>query len=82
MPEELLLAAPGADPAAKASGKIRTTPVLKTGMVQYPQYETLKSEEAQIIEALQAVGGNKSKAAKLLGVDRSTLYRKMKRYKL
>lgn len=82
LPEELLLAAPGADTAAKASGKIRTMPVMKIGMPQYPQYETLKSEEAQIIEALQAVGGNKSKAAKLLGVDRSTLYRKMKRYKV
>jgi transcriptional regulator of acetoin/glycerol metabolism len=47
-----------------------------------PQYESFKSEEAQIIEALKATGGNKSKAAKLLGVDRSTLYRKMKRYEL
>ncbi|SDO87385.1 ATP-binding response regulator [Desulforhopalus singaporensis] len=40
------------------------------------------SEEATIREALQATGGNKSKAAKLLGMDRSTLYRKMKRYQL
>ncbi len=28
------------------------------------------------------VGGNKSKAAKLLDVDRSTLYRKIKRYRI
>jgi DNA-binding NtrC family response regulator len=82
LPEELLFAAPGADLKVTASGKIRTMPVTTPGRPQYPQYETLKSEEAQIIEALQAVGGNKSKAAKLLGVDRSTLYRKMKRYKL
>ncbi len=46
------------------------------------QYETFKSEEAQIIEALKATGGNKSKAAQLLRVDRSTLYRKMKKYQL
>jgi len=45
-------------------------------------YEPLKSEVEQITEVLRATGGNKSKAAKILGVDRSTLYRKMKRYKL
>lgn len=38
------------------------------------------SEEMKIHEALQATGGNKSKAAKLLGMDRSTLYRKLKKY--
>jgi len=40
------------------------------------------SEEDQIIAALKSTGGNKSKAAKLIGIDRSTLYRKMKRYSL
>ena len=38
------------------------------------------SEQQQIIQALQATGGNKAKAARLLGFDRSTLYRKMQRH--
>ncbi len=40
------------------------------------------SEEEQILSALKSTGGNKTKAAKLLNMDRSTLYRKMKRYNL
>ncbi len=47
-----------------------------------PRVESFISEEDRIAEALRATGGNKSKASKLLGIDRSTLYRKMKRYSL
>jgi two-component system response regulator HydG len=36
-------------------------------------------ERAEIVKALRQAGGNKSKAAKILSIDRSTLYRKMKR---
>jgi two-component system response regulator HydG len=42
----------------------------------------LRSEKSRILEALDATGGNKSKAAQLLGVDRTTLYRKLKKYHL
>lgn len=38
------------------------------------------TEEEQIRRALAATGGNKSQAAKLLGVDRKTLYNKMHLY--
>ncbi len=37
-------------------------------------------EEEQIRRALAAAGGNKSQAAKLLGIDRKTLYNKMHLY--
>lgn len=37
-------------------------------------------EEARIRRALEAAGGNKSQAAKLLGVDRKTLYNKLRLY--
>lgn len=39
-----------------------------------------QTEQQRIEAALRATGGNKSKAAQLLSVDRKTLYNKMKRY--
>ncbi|WP_457574282.1 sigma 54-interacting transcriptional regulator [Desulfolithobacter sp.] len=40
------------------------------------------SPEEEIMAALKQAGGNKSKAARLLGIDRSTLYRRMRRYNI
>lgn len=39
-----------------------------------------QTEQERIRRALQATGGNKSRAAALLGVDRKTLYNKLKLY--
>jgi DNA-binding NtrC family response regulator len=45
--------------------------------------ETLaEAEEDQIRKVLTATGGNKSKAAQILGIERKTLYRKLERMKL
>jgi DNA-binding NtrC family response regulator len=45
--------------------------------------ETLAdAEEDQIRRVLQATGGNKSKAAQILGIERKTLYRKLERMKV
>src|SRR6202050_1157773 len=45
--------------------------------------ETLaEAEEDQIRRVLAATGGNKSKAAQILGIERNTLYRKLERMKL
>jgi DNA-binding NtrC family response regulator len=40
------------------------------------------AEEDQIRRVLSATGGNKSKAAQLLGIERKTLYRKLERMKV
>jgi DNA-binding NtrC family response regulator len=39
-------------------------------------------ERLFIVSALDVTGGNKAKAARLLGLDRSTIYRKMRQYKI
>jgi DNA-binding NtrC family response regulator len=43
---------------------------------------TPEDEIGRIIEALRRTGGNKAKAARLLGFDRSTLYRKIASYNI
>ncbi|MBP8735897.1 MAG: helix-turn-helix domain-containing protein, partial [Bacteroides sp.] len=40
------------------------------------------AEKHQIIEALRQTGNNKSRAAQLLGIDRKTLYNKLKLYNI
>jgi len=45
--------------------------------------ETLvDAESEQIRRVLAATGGNKSRAAQILGIERKTLYRKLERMKL
>ncbi|SLM31384.1 Sigma-54 dependent transcriptional regulator [Desulfamplus magnetovallimortis] len=42
----------------------------------------MESEKEAVIQALDLCGNNKSKAAKMLGIHRTMLYRKMKKYHL
>jgi len=44
--------------------------------------EMKQVEKDVLIDALRKAAGNKSKAAQLLSIDRSTLYRRMKRFNI
>ena len=44
-------------------------------MISIPQ-----SERNTIVKALSSTGGERGRAAKILGIGRTTLYRKMKQY--
>ena len=39
-------------------------------------------ERKQILKALEEAGGNKTRAAEILGINRATLFRKLKRFEL
>ena len=45
-----------------------------------PAPKSVEEERRELVEALVATGGNKSEAAMLRGIHRSTLYRRLKRY--
>lgn len=56
---------------------------LPTGPEEQPVTESLEDAERQrIIEVLKQTGGNKTKAAELLGIVRMTLYSKLEKYGL
>ena len=50
------------------------------GLPPNPSMEVI--ERAYIAWVLQAEGGNKTRAAEVLGIDPSTLYRKLNRYEI
>ncbi len=41
-----------------------------------------KTEKSVLIQALNKADGNRTKAAEILGISRSTLYQKLKKYRI
>ena len=53
---------------------------ISSGMVNSANLNIKADEKRRIIEALQLTSNNKSRAAEILGIDRKTLYNKLKLY--
>ena len=65
--------------AAKAAGQAILLP---DAAVAAPVLSLKLAEKEQVRRALERAGGNRRKAAELLGVSRATLYRKLKDHRL
>jgi len=83
LPEEIVLFNPKSDiiePSYSIESQISSSAPLSPKQQSVPHQFTSETERIQ--DALLATGGNKAKAARLLSIDRSTLYRKMKKHHL
>ncbi|HEX4824039.1 MAG TPA: sigma 54-interacting transcriptional regulator [Candidatus Polarisedimenticolaceae bacterium] len=66
---------------------IASDPVMKRALMPSTDgrpsaYSLVSGEKSHILQAIQAANGNRSEAAKLLGVSRATLYRKIGKHRL
>ncbi|MFO7605727.1 MAG: sigma 54-interacting transcriptional regulator [Desulfurivibrionaceae bacterium] len=63
------------EPARPACGE-------RTGSRRHPLPPAREDQRATLIEALEMAGGNQSQAARILGISRVTVWKRMKRYNI
>jgi len=78
LPEEIVKASRISDMSQKTGTGEWSVETQKAPVQEYALTEQERQATEGIIKALKKAGGNKAKAARLLKVDRSTLYRKMR----
>ncbi len=74
--------APRRDPATSAGDAPRTLRERTSSSATIRTAKLSEVERRHILGALAAAEGNKALAARALGIDRATLYRKLRRYRL
>ena len=74
--------APGPVPAMVAPAELRPTPMPPARAESAPVLPLTEVERRAILQALEYTRGDRAVAAHLLGIGRTTLYRKLKEYQL
>jgi DNA-binding NtrC family response regulator len=69
-------------PSGRIDGEAVDDAITAMEAREEPVETLVEAEEEQIRKVLAATGGNKSRAAQILGIERKTLYRRLERMKL
>lgn len=65
-----------------ASGRMGTVPAVRLSLKAVSKKARAAAEREIIVQALNKASNNKVRAAKILGIDRKSLYNKLKQYRL